>query len=273
MGVVNQIIGRLFDAVMILPAKWPPLAGLAVMALLVAAAVLLLFRATSNQSGITAAKRRMQAGLYEIRLLNDDPRCILRAFQDILWQDLKYVRYSIVPLLWMLVPLTLVIAQLQSFYACRPLEPGTTFLVTAQMAARTPARPALELQVPAGLRVETAGAWLRGSSQVMWRVRAENPGQYAIQVLSGAEPLAKQVRVGGGVQRLSPRREQPRFWGQVLEPGESPLPKGQAVQSIHVTYTSRDVGVGRLRGHWLIAFFVLVLGFGLLLKGRFKVAF
>ena len=54
--------------------------------------------------------------LFEIRLFNDDLRAMLRAQVEILRHNVTYLRLSLVPMLWMLVPLVLVIAQLQFHY-------------------------------------------------------------------------------------------------------------------------------------------------------------
>jgi hypothetical protein len=273
MGVVNRILGRLFEGLLGPFSGWPPLVSLALVSLVVAIGALLVYRFTSNQAGIARAKRRMQAGLYEIRLLNDDPRFVLRACADILRHDLSYLRFSLVPLVVMLVPLVLTIAHLQVFYGQQPLAPGATFLLRAKLAERTFARPDLSLEVPVGLRVETPGVWVRSLTEVVWRVRAEQPGEYVMQVRASGATLAKEVRVGGGLQRLSPVRERPRFWGQVLYPSEPPLPPTSPVASLTLDYPNRAVGLGSLRAHWLVAFFVLVLGFALLLRRRLKVTF
>jgi hypothetical protein len=83
----------------------------------------LLFKATSNQRRIGAAKRGIEAGLLELRLLNEDPRAVLRAQSDILGQNLRYVGSSLVPMVCVSLPLLLAIAQLQSFYGWRAFVP------------------------------------------------------------------------------------------------------------------------------------------------------
>ena len=66
-----------------------------------------MFRATSNQDAIAAVKRKIQAGIFEIRLFNDDLRAMFRAQVDILRHNLTYIRLSLAPMVWMIVPLVL----------------------------------------------------------------------------------------------------------------------------------------------------------------------
>jgi hypothetical protein len=86
---------------------------LTVVSLLVSMLMLVVFKRTSNQTKLDRVKRQIHASLFEIRLWNDDFGAILRAQLDILRHNLGYLRLSMVPLLFLLPPLALVIAQLQ----------------------------------------------------------------------------------------------------------------------------------------------------------------
>ncbi len=278
MDFVNRIVGRFFDGLLYPLRGLPPLASLTVVSLLVALFVLWVYRATSDQKGLAAAKRRMQAGLYEIRLFNEDLRFVLRSVAGILRHNLTYLRLSLVPLLWMIVPLVLTMAQLQSFYGYRAFQPGDTFLVEAALPGDPPAgrnapRPEAELRVPAGLRAETPDLWIRPASELGWRVRAERPGRYAIEVHLGGESYSKEVRVAAGIARLSPVRRGPGFTGQLLYPAERPLPGSRKIDRIAVTYPERAISLFGWELPWIAVFLVLVFVFALLLKGRFRVTF
>jgi hypothetical protein len=102
----------------------PPLAGLLIVSLLTAVAMLPVIARTSNQARIAETKRRIHAALFEIRLFNDEPRAVLRALGDALRANAVYFGLSLVPLLWMGLPLALLIAHLQSIYGYTGLETG-----------------------------------------------------------------------------------------------------------------------------------------------------
>lgn len=284
MTAINRIVGRLFDVLAGLLRGLPPLAGVALVALVVAMAVLWVYRVTSNQRRMADAKRRMQAGLYEMRLFNDEPRFVLKAFVDILGHNVTYMRLSLVPLLWMIIPIALLVAQLQSFYGYRAFEPGETFLLQLDLAAPSGAdpqpvrrgavlRPDVVLHLPDGLHAETPAVWLPPLSQVVWRLRADRPGRYAAAVELAGQTLTKDVHVGDRLTRLSPQRFRAGFFDQLLYPVEDPIPASLPAERIEIGYPARGIAVLGMQLPWLVVFFVLAFLFALALKGRFRVTF
>lgn len=304
MTILNQLLCRVFDALVYPLRGLPTLASLAVLSLLTAMGMLLVFRATSNQGRIAAAKRRIQAGLFEMRLFNDDPRTILQAQADIMRHNFSYLRLSLVPMLWMIVPLTLAVAQMQSFYGYVAPRPGEAFLLELKLRPegtnepKQPAksegqeqparsdgpeeparadgqtespRPDVQLRLPPGLRAETADVWVPALSELAWRIRAERPGRYQLEVLLEGEAYAKDVRVTVGFERLSPVRQAPGFAAQLLYPAEPPLPDSRRVQSIRVTHAPRDFPLFGWRLPWMAVYFLLVVVFAFLLKSRLRV--
>jgi len=291
MARFDAIVSRIFDTVFAPLRTWPPLASLALVSLLVAMALLWMIRATSNQAGIAAAKRRIWAGLFEIRLFNDDPRAILRAQADVLRHDFTYLRLSFVPMLWVLLPMVLLVAQLEAYYGRSAFRPGDTFLyeVTlkqpvnpaasssrsmrsgANAAAPAPV-PDVQLHVPEGLIAETDAAWIPALDQIVWRLRAERSGNYRLETTVGSERYAKDVRVAPrGLARLSSERRPAGFWNALLYPSEPPLGRSAPVQSLRTDYPARGVAMLGWELPWIIVFFVLVTLFALLLKNRFRV--
>src|SRR5690349_8174297 len=97
--------------------------------LLVAMALLLVVKWTSNQRALADAKRQVLAGLFELRLFQDDPRVMARAAGGLLRQQMRYLRYAIAPMLWISVPLSILLAHLQIYYGYDALRPGDTAVV------------------------------------------------------------------------------------------------------------------------------------------------
>jgi len=56
-----------------------------------------------------------------------------------------------------------------------------------------------------------------------------------------------------------------------MHPGEKPLPAAGAVRSIAVAYKSASLPLFGWDVHWLVAFFILSIGFGFAFKGLFHV--
>ena len=116
MSFINALLRPLFDTLLYPFRDLPPIVGITVVSLVTAIGLLIVFKHTSNQKALEDVKRHIHAGLFEIRLFNDDFRAIMRAQGDILRHNLRYMRYSMVPMVWTLPPLVLIIAQLQFHY-------------------------------------------------------------------------------------------------------------------------------------------------------------
>jgi hypothetical protein len=246
--------------------------------LLTSVAMLLIFKRTSNQDGIAVVKRRIHAGLFEIRLFSDDLAAILRAQMEILRHNLTYLRLSAVPMLWTLPPIVLVIAQLQFHYGYQGLEVGKPTLVKVELqTARDDAswedapRPSLSLQARSGIAVETAGVWIPSLSEMDWRIRPESPGDYTVDVVLDGQSYSKSVTVSDEVVLRSPSRLARGFWNQLLYPAEEALPPGSPIRSISVRYPDASVSVFGWPLHWMIVYFVLAIVFAFALRNVFKV--
>ena len=70
MAGVNAILGVTFDLLLFPFRQLHPMVGLTVVSAIAAVLMLLGYRATSNQPAVEAVKRKIAAGLFEIRLFN-----------------------------------------------------------------------------------------------------------------------------------------------------------------------------------------------------------
>jgi hypothetical protein len=106
---------------------------------------------------------------------------------------------------------------------------------------------------------------------VAWRIAAQRPGDYLLNVQVGEEVFTKLVRVSDAIVRRSPLRPDGRLLNQILYPAERPLPAGAEVESIAVTYPGRVIRVLGREMHWMVVFFVMSIVFALALKRPLKV--
>ncbi|MGH9460840.1 MAG: hypothetical protein ACRD1X_06455 [Vicinamibacteria bacterium] len=278
MSSVNAVLRLVFELALSPFRGLPPIVGLVIVSLLTAVAMLLIFKRTSNQEGIASVKRRIHAGLFEIRLFNDDLGAILRAQMDILRHNLTYLRLSAVPMLWTLPPLVLIIAQLQFHYGYQGLEVGKPTLVKVELQTaeddaswQDAPRPSLSLQAPAGIEVETPGVWIPSIPEMDWRIRPESPGEYTVDVVLDGQPYSKSVTVSDDVVLRSPSRLARGFWNQLLYPAEEALPSESPIRSVTVRYPDASVSVFGWPLHWMIVYFVLAIVFAFALRNVFKV--
>lgn len=271
-GVVSFLIARLLGPF----ASWPPIVGLTIVSLITTVALLFAFKWTSNQRAIAETKRQVHAGLFELRLFQDDPRLMLRAAAGLLAQQARYLRYAFVPLLWVGLPLSILFAHLQTYYGYDTLRPGqqTTVIVHARAAAA--AAPALTLTAPAGVRVETPCVWVPSLQEGAWRIAIDSEGDYDLRIAwdapspgapsPAAQTFTKRLRVTEAIVPHPPITPAASLWDQWLHPGEPPLPADAPIDAIRITYSTRFIPLAGLDWPWWAPFFALTTVF--ILFGR-----
>ena len=239
-----------FDALLGPLLRLPPLAGLLVVSLATAVLVVLVMRRVSDQSRLRATKRRMQAALFEIRLHADDPVAVLRSCGDVLIQNAIYLRLNLVSLLWLIVPLSLMVAQLQAFYGYGGLTRGEPALITLESEGGV----AVTLEAPREIRVETEPVRLLGTATTVWRIVPVETGAYVVTARGGEATVEKTIVVGDGPARRSPLRTQGDLERQLLYPSEPLITGASAITSVAIDYPQGRVDLFGWRVHWLIVY-------------------
>lgn len=259
-GVSNALFGALLGLAQLLP-EW--LAG-ALFGALCAPFALLVFRYTSNQAAIERTRDRIQAHLLELRLFGDDLRLALRAQRHILRDNLAYLARAALPALVLAGPFTLALVQLEARYALRPLAPGEHGIVRVELREDTVASAQrAEIRVPRGLTLETAALRKDQAREIAWRVRADLPGRYLVEIRLGDQVYERRVLVDGARSALARRVCASGDVATLLAPSERALPAAGPVRCIEIDYPARSVALGLSDAAWWFLGGSLALGFAL----------
>lgn len=266
-AAVNAALTPVADAVLAPLVSRAPLSTLSVVSALTALAMLAVVRRTSNQAALAAAKRGIRAALFEVRLFHDEPRGVWAAVGRMLRSNAAYLRHTIVPFLWMALPLTLVVAQLQAWYGYEGLRPATAVVLRAELhASRLAAAERMTLVAPEGIDAEAAPVRLRGGRELVWRVTPERAGRYTVTLRdddSGTD-TAITLDATAGFARRSPVRG--TSWDDLLlYPSDPPLPASHAARRVSLAYPEPGLAVAGTRVPWLVAYVLvsMVLAFAL----------
>jgi uncharacterized membrane protein (DUF106 family) len=273
MKLINDLLRPIFDLLQLPLAGLPPFVGILAWSIPVGVFALWVFGKTSNQERIAEVKRRIHAGLFEIRLFNDDLRAIMRAQGEILRHVLHYQALALKPMIFILPPLVLVMVQLHQFYGFRGLRPGEEVLLMVQLAptaAEAGRRPDFELEAPAGLREAMEPVWVPSLSQITWRLAVDDWADSKLIVIVDGQRFEKDVRATERVVRLSPEKPPSTFVGQLEWPSESPFAKDDIIQSMTLGYADGSVGIFGWHFEWafawMVVFFILTLVVALVLR-------
>jgi hypothetical protein len=269
----NSLFGHLFDGLLYPFQGLNSWVAIVVLSLVTAIAMLLVYRTVSDQNGIRKTKDRIAAHLLEMLLYQDNMPATFRAQGSILWWNLKYILHSMKPMLIMIVPLVLIIIQLDMRLGQSPIEPGGSAIIKLRLQPSSrPSQAVVRIEPFSGVDVETPPLRIDSEREVSWRVRAKEPGIYAVTVRVNSEMLEKRLVVGWpSLAPISSMRVSARFFDLLMNPGEPPLSGSSGVQSIEIGYPPNRLILFGWRIHWLVAFFILSVLFGFTLKGAFKV--
>ena len=272
MQFFNSIITKIFDVLLRPFGGISPIWGLLIVSVVTGIVMVVIFKYTSNQSGIKGAKDKISAYLMEIRLFKDDMRLMFSAQGRILRTNLTYMRYAVTPMLFMLVPVVLILAQLGIRYADRPLRPGESALVKVKLAEysfdeTTP----VSVETGEGLRLETPLLRIPRMGEIDFRIGAIEKGHHALTISIDGETLEHSVPVSDKVDRAYAVRLKPDFWHMLLYPGQAPIPKTSSIEEIDVKLPPQTVSMFGWNINWLVFFFIASLVAGYSLKGVFKV--
>jgi hypothetical protein len=267
-SLINTVVRFLFGLVYE-PLKWlGPFWSLVIISALAGILLVWIFGKVSNQKAIHKTRDRLSSELLGLRLFKDDLRVFFGIQGSVLVWTLKYLRYSLLPMLILMVPTLIILIQLNLHYGARPLRVGERALVKVKL--RDASRE-VSLSAPENLKLETASVHVPEQNEICWRVRAVAPGRFDLIANDGKSSISKKVAIGGRTEGVSTARTGESFIEALLYPGEAAIPSDSAIRSIEIVYPELDLHFLGWHVNWLILFLALSLVLGYSFKGMLGV--
>ncbi len=274
MKELNTAISGLFSLIITPLKNLDPIWSLALFSLVIGIIMLIIFRYTSDQQRIRETKSKIREYIFELSLFKDEIGIVLSAQKNIFIHNLKYIKYALRPVLFIMIPLALILIQLESWYGHRPLKPDESAIVSLKLREGGPALSDITLTAGEGITVETPPLRIPDQNETDWRIRAREAGdRYLTFSLPGEEIRQKVVISETGLVQVSPLASASAsgFTDTLLNPALMPLPEDSRVERIEIGYPAMSIEIYKWRVHWLIIVFVLSIAFGFALKGLFRV--
>jgi len=239
--------------------------GLIAVSFLTGLGAVLVFGFVSNQENLRRIKNRIQAHLLELRLFPDQLGVVMRAYGRVLRWTLSYLMYNLKPLAILMLPLVIIMIQLDLRLGCTPFQVHQSIILTAKLAEPGALDPD-SLKLPAGLTLTAPPVNIAARKEVDWRLRADQYGVFMPRVVVGGQAFTKQVVVSNEITPLASERKRENIMEWFINPVEPPLPSGAPLQSLEVNYAPRSIDLGFFATNWLVVFLVVSLVSGLILK-------
>ena len=273
MWIFNSVFGKIFDALFYPFRSMSPWIGMIIVSFLTGLLMLFVFKWTSNQTGIRRVKNKIKAHLLELRLYKDSLALSLQAQGNILRCNLRYIGYSAKPMMVMILPLVLIIIQLNFWFGYKSLTPNQSALLKVKLKDnQNPMDTPLEIKPSPELIIETPPLRIEEFKEINWRFSVKEQGIHQLTLTIDGETVTKRVSVAQkALNKISPLKTGKSFIKQVLYPTESPIKDDLPVKSIEIQYRTQSMNLFGWHIHWLIVYFVLSIIFGFAFKGVFKV--
>jgi hypothetical protein len=233
--------------------------------------LLVIFKYTSNQRAIGQVRNDIKANMLALKLFKDSISVTLLAEARVFKGAFLLLLYSIVPMLVMIIPVSLLIAQMSLFYQSRPLLPGESAVVTAKLNGNIEENwPTINIEPTPATQVTVGPVRIFSKREICWEIKALENGKHNITFDAGQDKIEKELAIGDGYMRVSAMRPALNWVDILLHPAEKPFGSDSVVQSVTIDYPERWAKTSGT-DWWLIYFFIASMVFAFLSKPFLKV--
>ena len=255
-----------------------PLAIVVVLSLVVGLVMVVLFGYTSDQKAIGIAKDQLKAHLLAVRLYRDQIPVVMGSYGKILRGTGRYLKLAFKPLLYVIVPITLLMVQVDRYLGSIPIPTDVPFLLTlrlgepssnAKVAEQSLALDAMNgvtLDLPPEIAMTAPPVHINADDEIVWRLAGSKDGIYKVKAAVGGESVEKTVSVGNDLPRISTVRLRGHFWERMFSSAEPALPENGPIESIAINYPDRNIDVAGYGINWIWLFFILSMVAGFVFK-------
>ncbi|MGA8299979.1 MAG: hypothetical protein WB817_10875 [Terriglobales bacterium] len=255
----------------LLLASWvtSPLMIVVALSVVIGLLMIVLFGYTSDQKAIGIAKDQLKAHLLAVRLYRDQLNVVMGSYGKVLRGTGRYLKLAFKPLLYVIIPITLMIVWLDRSLGLTAIHTNTPFLVTARLD-NAQALDNVTIDLPPEIAASAPPVHIAADKEVVWRLVASNEGAYDLRIKTdaGGDAVTKTVRVTSRLAQLSPERWRDHFWQRLFSSGESALPEHSPFETITVAYPERNIplGIAGYEMNWIWLFFILSMIAGFIFK-------
>jgi uncharacterized membrane protein (DUF106 family) len=250
-----------------------PLAIVVWLSLVVGLLMVVLFGYTSDQKAIGVAKDQLKAHLLAVRLYRDQIPVVMGSYGKILRGTGRYLKLAFKPLLYVIIPITLLTVQVDRYLGSSPIASNAPLLMTVHLSHSAKAENSagevasnVAIELPPEIAMTAPAVHIAVEDEIVWRLSGSKPGRYEVKIMAGGETVAKTVCIGSGLPRISTVRMRGHWWERMFSSAEPSLPENGPIESIAINYPDRNIEVAGYGMNWIWLFFILSMLAGFIFK-------
>ena len=227
----------------------------------------------SDQATIRRVKDRIQGHLLAIRIFQNNLRVSFRIQLNLLVTLGLYVGHMVKPTLIILIPVIIILIQLNGRYSYRPLKINESALVKVKLKDQKISNPSLRPYVTstAAVTIETAAVYIPDEKEFDWRIRPNRDGRHILTIHYNNIKTTKHILVGDSKTLVSPIRPSESLLDVFFSPGEVPIETSNLIRSIAVTYPHLNLIMWGMNINWMVYFCIISIISGLIIKRIFNI--
>lgn len=266
-SVMNSVAGALFAPVAVLPG-W---LSITIISAVLGVLLLLIFKYTSNQKAIGNVRDAVNANLIAAWLFKDSISVTIKSQVKVFAASFKLLIYALIPMLVMIIPVSLILAQMGLWYQARPLSVSDEpVMVKLRLNESLQGFPLVRLEPSEVFQKTTGPVKIVTKKEVLWELKPLKIGVHELEFEIDGKKYTKQFVVGDGFMKVSLMRPGRNLGDLFLHPLEKPFTKDSPVSSIEIVYPERDSKVCGT-DWWIFYFFICSMVFAFAFKPFFNV--
>ena len=246
-----------------------PLAIVVVVSLVVGLLMVVLFGYTSDQKAIGIAKDQLKAHLLAVRLYRDQIPVVMGSYGKILRGTGRYLKLAFKPLLYVILPITLLMVQIDRYLGQTPIPVNTPFLLTVHATSSDELGwlNGTVLDLPPEITMTAPPVNIPAENEIVVRLVGSREGKYELKIPAApGQSVTKTVCLGDGLPRISTVRLRGHFWSRMFSSAELALPENTPFDSISINYPDRNIDIAGYGMNWIWLFFILSMVAGFIFK-------
>jgi len=233
--------------------------------------LLVIFKYTSNQRAIGKIRDDIKAHMLALKLFKDSISVTLHAEVRVFKGALLLLFHAIPPMLVMIIPVSLLLAQMSLWYQSRPLLPGEVAVMTVKLNDNVGGRwPTLNIEPTPVAKVTIGPVKVFSRREICWEIKALENGNHRITLDVNRHQIEKELVIGDGFIRVSSTRPAWNWANILMHPAEKPFAPDSIVQSVNIDYPDR-LSWTSSANWWLIYFFIASMVFAFISRPFLKI--
>ncbi len=233
--------------------------------------MLIIFKYTSNQQAISRVRDNIKANMLALKLFKDSMAVTLQSQGRLLRGALLLLVHAVRPLLVMVVPVSLILAQLALWYQSRPLRAAESAVVMMKLTGEADAPwPKVTLESMPAAEVTIGPVRVVSKREIYWEIKARQNSNQPLIFQVDQDKVEKELAIGKGFMPVSAERPGWHWTSIFNNPREKPFAPNSVVQSISITYPDRPTWTSGTNW-WIAYFFGASMVFALIAKPFLKV--